>query len=140
MSTTSICYSMTSIPFLSLTPHTTTSKLFTKRNSYTPRSSFSSSSSSCSLPKRVLKNGVGLWIKACSTSPYIGRVGSQWREGNSSLLSFGTNPSAAISKEGAESSDDSSQLLSAMLPFVVAATAVAALAQPSTFTWWVLFS
>ncbi|BBH09965.1 Sodium Bile acid symporter family [Prunus dulcis] len=62
-------------------------------------------------------------------------VGSQRREGNSSLLSFGTNPSAAISKEGAQSSDDSSQLLSAMLPFVVAATAVAALAQPSTFTW-----
>lgn len=56
------------------------------------------------------------------------------------MLSFGTNPSAAISKEGAQSSGDSSQLLSAMLPFVVAATAVAALAQPSTFTWWVLFS
>ncbi|KAL6271086.1 hypothetical protein ACE6H2_027997 [Prunus campanulata] len=135
MSTTSICYSMTSIPFLSLTPHTTTSKLFTKRNSYTPISSFSSSSSSCSFPKRVLKNGVGLSVKACSTSPFIGRVGSQWREGNSSLLSFGTNPSAAISKGGEQSGNDSSQLLSAMLPFVVAATAVAALAQPSTFTW-----
>jgi len=30
---------------------------------------------------------------------------------------------------------DLSQLLSALLPVVVAATAVAALAQPSTFTW-----
>ncbi|KAG7949179.1 hypothetical protein I3843_13G048500 [Carya illinoinensis] len=73
-----------------------------------------------------------LSIFACSTSPFIGRVGLQWREGNVSLLSFGINPNA-ISEVGKKG--DSSQALSAMLPFVVAATAIAALAQPSTFTW-----
>ncbi|EEF35103.1 sodium-bile acid cotransporter, putative [Ricinus communis] len=60
------------------------------------------------------------------------------REGNASLLYFGINNSnaevAAITKTKTKTSD-SSQLLSAMLPFVVAITAVAALAQPSTFTW-----
>lgn len=49
------------------------------------------------------------------------------------MLSFGINPSAQISKGASDGS--SSQVLSAMLPFVVAATAIAALAQPSTFTW-----
>uniref|UniRef100_A0A803QAI5 RNase H type-1 domain-containing protein n=1 Tax=Cannabis sativa TaxID=3483 RepID=A0A803QAI5_CANSA len=38
--------------------------------------------------------------------------------------------------EDSEKGNDSSQFLSALLPFVVAATAIAALAQPSTFTWW----
>lgn len=47
------------------------------------------------------------------------------------MLSFGVNPNSV--SEVAKG--DSSQLLSAMLPFVVAATAVAALSQPSTFTW-----
>lgn len=49
-----------------------------------------------------------------------------------SLLSFGVNP-YAMAEVGKKS--DSSQALSALLPFVVAATAIAALAQPSTFTW-----
>lgn len=71
----------------------------------------------------------------CSTTPFIGfggRVGLQRREGNVSLLSFGvhTNQISGVNSKG-----DSSQVLSAMLPFVVAATAVAALSQPSTFTW-----
>lgn len=70
-----------------------------------------------------------LFTFACSTSPFIGRVGSQRREGNVSLLHFGINPNAEVAKT------DSSQVLSAMLPFVVAATAIAALAQPATFTW-----
>ncbi|CAK7349242.1 unnamed protein product [Dovyalis caffra] len=74
------------------------------------------------------KNGVMLTF-ACSTSPLIGRVGLQRREGNVSLLHFGINPNAEAAKT------DSSQVLSAMLPFVVAVTAIAALAQPSTFTW-----
>lgn len=74
------------------------------------------------------KNGA-LFTFACSTSPFIGRVGSQRREGNVSLLHFGINPNAEVAKT------DSSQVLSAMLPFVVAATAIAALAQPATFTW-----
>lgn len=51
-----------------------------------------------------------------------------------SLLSFGINPNG-IAEAGTTS--DWSQALSSMLPFVVAATAVAALAQPSTFTWCV---
>ncbi|KAK3031845.1 hypothetical protein RJ639_035982 [Escallonia herrerae] len=70
---------------------------------------------------------------ACSTSyPFIGKVGLYRREGNFTLLSFGTNPSSVPE---AALSADSSQILSAMLPFVVALTAIAALAQPSTFTW-----
>lgn len=68
---------------------------------------------------------------ACSTSPFIGRIGSRRREGNGSSLSFGIEPGGVT--EVAKS--DSSQVLSAMLPFVVAATAIAALARPSTFTW-----
>lgn len=70
---------------------------------------------------------------ACSTSPFIGRIGSRRREGNGSSLSFGIEPGGVT--EVAKS--DSSQVLSAMLPFVVAATAIAALARPSTFTWYV---
>ncbi|XP_077227902.1 sodium Bile acid symporter family [Tasmannia lanceolata] len=66
-----------------------------------------------------------------SASSYIGRVGLQRREGNVSLLSFGANPSTFSE----ESKTDSSQILSGMLPFVVAATAVTALANPATFTW-----
>ncbi|XP_050366497.1 probable sodium/metabolite cotransporter BASS3, chloroplastic [Argentina anserina] len=124
--------STTSTPLISLTPNS--SKLVIKPNTYTPR--LSSSKFSCSsVSKRGFRNG-GLSIKGCSTSPFIGRVGSQWREGNSSLLSFGMiNPPMAMSNEAEQSSEDSSQVLSAMLPFVVAATAVAALAQPATFTW-----
>ncbi|KAI6674369.1 hypothetical protein NL676_002275 [Syzygium grande] len=69
--------------------------------------------------------------RACSTSFFIGRVGLQKREGNVSLLSFGNKQQVISEADGT----DSSQVLSAMLPFVVAATAVAALAQPATFTW-----
>ncbi|CAN7048840.1 hypothetical protein IGI04_026220 [Brassica rapa subsp. trilocularis] len=66
---------------------------------------------------------------ACSTTPFMGRVGLQWRDGNMSLLSFcGGNHSPY-------NSDSSSQVLSALLPFVVALTALAALSYPSTFTW-----
>jgi BASS family bile acid:Na+ symporter len=52
------------------------------------------------------------------------------------MLSFGINPETTKTMtEDSEKGNDSSQFLSAMLPFVVAATAIAALAQPSTFTW-----
>lgn len=72
------------------------------------------------------------WEVACSTTPFMGRVGLQWRDGNMSLLSFcGGNDSP-------HNSDSSSQLLSALLPFVVALTALAALSHPSTFTWFPL--
>ncbi|OIT30508.1 PREDICTED: probable sodium/metabolite cotransporter BASS3, chloroplastic [Nicotiana attenuata] len=78
-------------------------------------------------------NGGSLNTVACSTSsPLIGRVGLHRREGNLSLLSFGANSrSFYVEDEKA----DYSQVLSALLPFVVALTAVAALSQPSTFTW-----
>ncbi|TQD78909.1 hypothetical protein C1H46_035539 [Malus baccata] len=135
MSTTPISYPITSRPFLSLAPATASSKLFARPNSHTKSSLFSSpSSSSYHFLNRVFRNGAALSIRACSTSPFIGRVGSQWREGNASLLSFGINPPAQISKRASDDTS-SSQVLSAMLPFVVAATAIAALAQPSTFTW-----
>ena len=104
-----------------------------------PKTSSSSSTfSGFSISNKRFNNGV-LSICACSTSPFLGRVGSHRREGQSSLLSFGINPPKTMS-EAAEKGSDSSQLLSAMLPFVVAATAIAALAQPSTFTWWVTFN
>ncbi|XP_043720511.1 probable sodium/metabolite cotransporter BASS3, chloroplastic [Telopea speciosissima] len=87
----------------------------------------------CSLGLKHRKrfSGGSSFAFACSTSPFIGRVGAQIRDGNVSLLSFGIDPES-ISKQV---KSDTSQLLSAMLPFVVAATAVAALTQPATFTW-----
>ncbi|XP_002527259.2 probable sodium/metabolite cotransporter BASS3, chloroplastic [Ricinus communis] len=147
----------TTIPFISPTtlPMTTSQKLSivtkTVPNFVSLPSSYSSFVS-CSLSKRQKESSSSsrrrVWVYsnkngavftfACSTSPFIGRVGWQMREGNASLLYFGINNSnaevAAITKTKTKTSD-SSQLLSAMLPFVVAITAVAALAQPSTFTW-----
>ncbi|XP_055812889.1 probable sodium/metabolite cotransporter BASS3, chloroplastic isoform X1 [Solanum dulcamara] len=80
-------------------------------------------------------NGGGLNAVACSTpSSLTGRVGLHRREGNLSLLSFGANPRSFYIAED-EDKVDYSQALSALLPFVVALTAVAALSQPSTFTW-----
>ncbi|KAI4354172.1 hypothetical protein L6164_003065 [Bauhinia variegata] len=91
------------------------------------------SSASASSISKVQKGSkvAALSSFACSTSPFIGRVGRHRREGNVSLLSFGMDKSA-VAELGKR---DWSQFLSAMLPFVVAATAIAALAQPSTFTW-----
>ncbi|XVF81292.1 hypothetical protein PTKIN_Ptkin15bG0143800 [Pterospermum kingtungense] len=73
-------------------------------------------------------NGGGLFVFACSTSPYVRRAGSSQR------LSFG-NKAGGGAVQIATKGGDLPQVLSAMLPFVVAVTAVAALAQPSTFTW-----
>lgn len=71
----------------------------------------------------------------CSTSsPFIGRVGLHKREGNFTLLSFGAENTIA-----AEDKSDASQVLSALLPVVVALTAVAALWKPWTFTWSVFY-
>ncbi|KAL6576834.1 putative sodium/metabolite cotransporter bass3, chloroplastic [Orobanche minor] len=94
--------------------------------------------SSAPIPKGVSKKvknvkGASLFVVACSTSsPFIGKVGLQKREGNYSLLSFGMDPKVAFVTK--VQSDDSHQVLSALLPFVVALTAVAALSNPSTFT------
>lgn len=49
-----------------------------------------------------------------------------------SLLSFGLNSDSFL---GGGKSESSSEVFSAMLPFVVAATAVAALTNPNTFSW-----
>ncbi|KAB2022624.1 hypothetical protein ES319_D07G224000v1 [Gossypium barbadense] len=68
----------------------------------------------------------GLFVFACSTTPYVRRVGSR-------RLPFGSNAGGGATQVSKKV--DLSQVLSAMLPFVVAITAVAALVQPSTFTW-----
>lgn len=102
-----------------------------------PNSSFSLKKSFGLYPKLKGTNGIGsLCAFACSTtsSPFIGgKVGWHRREGNFSLLSYGTCPDDGVAE--VQKQTDSSQVLSAMLPFVVALTAVAALSQPSTFTW-----
>ncbi|OMO87710.1 Bile acid:sodium symporter [Corchorus capsularis] len=134
---------MTSItPFLSLAFHpTTTTTGFASKPKQLSISSRPATSFRCSCLSNGLKldgrkgffnikssnGGGGLFVFACSTPSYVGRVGSQ-------RLSFGNRTgggAAQVAKKG----DDLSQVLSAMLPFVVAATAVAALVQPATFTW-----
>lgn len=61
----------------------------------------------------------------------VGSVGSYDTKGNVSLASFGLKPR----RLSGSSNGDFAKALSALLPYVVVATAVAALAQPSTFTW-----
>nr|KJB22667.1 hypothetical protein B456_004G060000 [Gossypium raimondii] len=67
-------------------------------------------------------NGLRLLVFVCSTTPYVRGIGSQ-------RVSIGNK------RDGGATKGDLSRALSAMLPFVVAATAVASLVQPSTFTW-----
>ncbi|KAL4558509.1 hypothetical protein LXL04_036710 [Taraxacum kok-saghyz] len=133
-----------SIPYLLVSPplnyHTTTSihkplvffpnptnSLSLKSINQSPR--FSS-------PARRKSSSIGAGASAataCSTSyPFIGKVGLHRREGNFILLSYGTNPNTGSTMAVKA---DVSQILSAMLPFVVALTAIAALTQPLTFTW-----
>ncbi|XP_010466952.1 PREDICTED: probable sodium/metabolite cotransporter BASS3, chloroplastic [Camelina sativa] len=101
-----------------------------RSSSCSPLSSLHSSSLSNFLDFRLRRRqGGGLVpVVACSTTPFMGRVGSHWRDGNMSLLSFcgGTDVTGRA---------DSSQFWSALLPFVVALTAVAALSYPPSFTW-----
>ncbi|XP_010514113.1 PREDICTED: probable sodium/metabolite cotransporter BASS3, chloroplastic [Camelina sativa] len=103
---------------------------FRSSSSCSPLSSLHSSSLSNFLDFRLRRRqGGGLVpVVACSTTPFMGRVGSHWRDGNMSLLSFcgGTDVTERA---------DSSQFWSALLPFVVALTAVAALSYPPSFTW-----
>ncbi|KAJ8899369.1 hypothetical protein K2173_018343 [Erythroxylum novogranatense] len=122
------------VPSISTSVHITTTPRLSIISIKAPNPVYFHPSLTCSssvLHKRIkgLENSGALFTFACSTSPFIGRVGSQRRKGNTYLLYFGVNPSAEVAKT------DSSQLLSAMLPFVVALTAIAALTQPSTFTW-----
>lgn len=84
-----------------------------------------------------LKINSGLSILMCKTTPFIGfggRFGLQRREENVSLLSFG-GENGVNKLSGDDSNAGASQILSASLPFVVVATAIAALSHPSTFTW-----
>ncbi|XP_057780960.1 probable sodium/metabolite cotransporter BASS3, chloroplastic [Salvia miltiorrhiza] len=80
---------------------------------------------------RGVKRGSLIAVGCSTSSPFIGRVGLHKREGNFTLLSFGAESTIAA----AEDKSDASQVLSALLPVVVALTAVAALSKPSTFTW-----
>ncbi|XP_072950724.1 probable sodium/metabolite cotransporter BASS3, chloroplastic [Typha angustifolia] len=111
---------------------------------------------SCGAPHLVLRRA-NFWVRspgtrdaptlrvkrggatACSTSfPSLGRVGWHRREGNASLLSFGaTSEGFSVSGNGdaPAAASDPSQAISGLLPFVVAATAVAALGNPATFSW-----
>lgn len=88
--------------------------------------------------QRVSK-GCSISSFACSTSSKFhgGRVGFNHREGKTSFLKFGVDESVVGGGGNGDVGErDWSQILSALLPFVVAVTAVAALSQPSTFTWW----
>ncbi|KAI0523082.1 hypothetical protein KFK09_005472 [Dendrobium nobile] len=73
-------------------------------------------------------------VMACSTSlPFEGRAGWYRRKGSGTLFSVGLN--TGKSGAGKDRAEAISQALSAMLPYVVAATAVASLVNPSTFSW-----
>ena len=129
---------MTSItPCLSLAAHSATTSAFTSKPKQLSISSKPAALVRCSRNGLKLheregclnvkrSNGGGLFVFACSTTPYVRRVGSQ-------RLSCGNKTGGGAAQVATK--DDVSQALSAMLPFVVAVTAVAALAQPATFTW-----
>ncbi|CAH9075362.1 unnamed protein product [Cuscuta epithymum] len=86
------------------------------------------------LSRKPRGGGASLVAVACSTSsPLFGKVGLHRREGNLSLLWFG-NYDRTVAVE-VEKKEATSNAISALLPFVVALTAVAALSQPSTFSW-----
>ncbi|KAG2404752.1 sodium/metabolite cotransporter [Vigna angularis] len=97
-----------------------------------------SSRSVTSLSQRTVQRGGAASSFGCSTSQFRHRIEFRFlrrQPGKFPLLSLGTDEGNAV---GEGRKRDLSQLLSALLPVVVAATAVAALAQPSTFTWIVL--
>ncbi|PIN08014.1 Na+-bile acid cotransporter [Handroanthus impetiginosus] len=129
---------MSPVPCLSL--QTTPNAQFFHPSSFHKNSVFFSVKNPLFSPirKGILTNrrnfkGGSLFTIACSTSsPFMGKVGLHKREGNFSLLSFGVDREISVETE---TKSDASQVLSALLPFVVAFTAVAALSKPSTFTW-----
>jgi BASS family bile acid:Na+ symporter len=125
---------MASIPVFS---PLTNIKLINLRQPLITSKPFLISRSSFSL-QRVSK-GVSISSLSCSSSSFHRRVGVNNRQGKSSLLKFGVDEIESVVVVG-NSERDWSQILSALLPFVVAVTAVAALSQPSTFTWWGLVS
>lgn len=76
----------------------------------------------------------GLPCISCKAIPggRVGTAGSHDKQGNVSLASFGLKSRRLSGRSG---NGDFAKALSALLPYVVVATAVAALVQPSTFTW-----
>lgn len=70
---------------------------------------------------------------SCKAAPggRVGTVGSHDKQGNVSLASFGLRSRRLTGKDNG----GFAKALSALLPYVVVATAVAALVQPATFMW-----
>ncbi|CAM0945820.1 unnamed protein product [Alopecurus aequalis] len=100
-----------------------------------PLRSISSPPQPCSSPSALLwrqPRRAAAPTTFCS-APSFGRVGWPRREGSAWLLSFRAETDASSSAE--EGDGDSTQAVSALLPFVVVATAVAALGNPATFSW-----
>ncbi|GMI98617.1 hypothetical protein like AT3G25410 [Hibiscus trionum] len=128
---------------ISLTPYPSlpTTSAFTSKSNKLSISPTPAASVCCSYSRNGLKlsgmkgcfeiansNGGRLFVFACSTTPYVRRVGSR-------RLSSANNAGGGGGATQVAKKVDISQVLSAMLPFVVVVTAIAALSQPSTFTW-----
>ncbi|XP_058750818.1 probable sodium/metabolite cotransporter BASS3, chloroplastic [Vicia villosa] len=86
--------------------------------------------------------GGAMSVFACSTSNFHRRDGFSDKQRKSPFLKYGVdeNVDESVVVGGGDAGGDAgerdwSKILSALLPFVVAVTAVAALSQPSTFTW-----
>ncbi|KAL3828958.1 hypothetical protein ACJIZ3_017760 [Penstemon smallii] len=128
---------MSSIPLLSVqtTPKTLLfhSKPYPKNSINLKKQSFPLIRKGISRNYKTSRGGSFSAVACSTSSPLFGKVGLHKREGNFSLLSFGVDPIRGAVEF--EEKSDASQVLSALLPFVVALTAVAALSQPSTFTW-----
>ncbi|PIA25732.1 hypothetical protein AQUCO_10800019v1 [Aquilegia coerulea] len=109
------------------------SKYSNSPNSINTQKIFSYSYPSFKVRKDVKFNGVFACSTTSSFGHNVGRVGAQQRDGNVSNMSFGLKKDEEVEQQ--QGKNDASQVLNAMLPFIVAATAVAALYNPSTFTW-----
>ncbi|KAG0489288.1 hypothetical protein HPP92_008099 [Vanilla planifolia] len=84
--------------------------------------------------RRRPENGGWAPVVACSTSlPFERSAGWERKDRSISLFSFGIKSWGFYSAK--DRTEAVSQALSAMLPFVVIATAVAALVKPPTFSW-----
>ncbi|WOL11960.1 hypothetical protein Cni_G20724 [Canna indica] len=130
-------------------PTSTCPCLAARDNLRRPRSGQASSPPSLTVLPPLISSSLALraarrwgrwgWATACSTSfSRPGRVGWPHKENSASLLSFGAGSTELLGGSGGgtgQAAGDPSQALSALLPFVVAATGVAALANPATFSW-----
>ncbi|KAL6002588.1 putative sodium/metabolite cotransporter bass3, chloroplastic [Asimina triloba] len=88
-----------------------------------------------SIPIVIFCSSTGTSSFPSPLAPAAGRVGWQRRQANVPFLSYGADHHPSYLPNDSSKVDSTSQLLSALLPFVVAATAVAALLNPATFTW-----